>query len=172
MAEKTTAVVTTEDNITTETYTVKKNFWDTYSKPIIYVGSALILLLGAYFGYQKLVKEPNEQDAAALIFPAESLPFDLLRLSTIVNYLLKAFEITLTSLKEIIDAETLLHRGAETLNLSPYGIIMQSIINQKPALVEKVFKTGYRLKTKGILLPSEISLNKIHIEDDTMLVRL
>lgn len=73
MAEKTTAVVTTEDNITTETYTVKKNFWDTYSKPIIYVGSALILLLGAYFGYQKLVKEPNEQDAAALIFPAESL---------------------------------------------------------------------------------------------------
>ncbi len=73
MAEKTTEVVTTEDNITTETYAVKKNFWDTYSKPIIYAGSALIILLGAYFGYQKLVKEPKEQDAAALIFPAEYL---------------------------------------------------------------------------------------------------
>lgn len=106
------------------------------------------------------------------IFPADSLPFDLLRLSTIVNDLLKAFEITLASLKEIIDAETILHRGTETLNLSPYGIIMQSIINQKPALVEKVFKNGYRIRTKGILLPSEVSLNKINIEDHTMLVRL
>ena len=106
------------------------------------------------------------------IFPSDSLPFDLLRLSTIVNDLLKAFEITLASLKEIIDAETILHRGTETLNLSPYGIIMQSIINQKPALVEKVFKNGYRIRTKGILLPSEVSLNKINIEDNTMLVRL
>ena len=65
--------VTTKDNITTETYTVKKNFWETYSKPIIYMGGALIIILAAYFGYQKLVKEPNEFDAAALIFPAESL---------------------------------------------------------------------------------------------------
>ena len=73
MAENKKAVVITEDNITTETYTVKKNFWDTYSKPIIYAGSALIILLGAYFGYQKLVKEPKEMDAAAIIFPAESL---------------------------------------------------------------------------------------------------
>jgi len=106
------------------------------------------------------------------IFPAESLPFDLLRLSTIVNDLLKAFEITLAILKEIIEAENALHRGVETLNLSPYGIIMQSIINQRPVLIEKVFKTGYRLRTKGILLPSEVSLNKINIEDDTKLVRL
>ena len=59
MAENKTAVVTTEDNITTETNTVKKNFLDAYSKPIIYAGSALIILLGAYFGYQKLVKEPK-----------------------------------------------------------------------------------------------------------------
>ena len=73
MADNKTATVTTEDNIITEAHTVKKNFWDSYSKPIIYAGSALILLLGAYFGYQKLVKEPKEMDAAAAIFPAESL---------------------------------------------------------------------------------------------------
>jgi tetratricopeptide (TPR) repeat protein len=64
--------VTTEDNITTETYTVKKDFWTTYSKPIIYAGSAIILILGAWFGYQKLVKEPKEQKSAEMIFPAES----------------------------------------------------------------------------------------------------
>ena len=73
MAENKTAVVATEDNLTTDTHLDKKNFWFTYSKPIIYAGSALILILGAYFGYQKLVKEPKEMDAAALIFPAESL---------------------------------------------------------------------------------------------------
>lgn len=73
MAENKTVVVSKEDNISIESYEVKKNFWDTYSKPIVYAGSALILLLGAYFGYQKLVKEPKEMEAASLIFPAESL---------------------------------------------------------------------------------------------------
>ena len=72
MADK-KVTVTTEDNITTETYTVKKNFWESYSKAIIYAGSALILLLAAYFGYQKFVKEPKELEAASVIFPAESL---------------------------------------------------------------------------------------------------
>jgi ppGpp synthetase/RelA/SpoT-type nucleotidyltranferase len=106
------------------------------------------------------------------VFPAESLPFDLLRLSTIVNDLLKAFEISLPILKEIIEAENALHRGVKTLNLSPYGIIIQSIINQKPAFVEKVFKSGYKFRTKGILLPPEVSLNKITIENDSKLIRL
>ena len=71
MAEK--VIVTTEDNIITETHIVKKDFWATYSKPIIYAGSTLILLAGAYFGYQKLVKEPKENKAAEAIFPAENL---------------------------------------------------------------------------------------------------
>jgi hypothetical protein len=118
-------------------------------------------------------KSLNEAKAFLIsVFPAESLPFDLLRLSTIVNDLLKAFEISLPILKEIIEAENALHRGAETLNLSPYGIIIQSIINQKPAFVEKVFKSGYKFRAKGIFLPSEVSLNKINIENDDKLIRL
>ncbi len=72
MAEKKVAI-TTEDNIVTETYTVKKDFWSTYSKPIIYLGSAIILGIGAWFGYQKLVKEPKNLAAAEAVFPAESL---------------------------------------------------------------------------------------------------
>ena len=43
-------------------------------------------------------------------------------------------------------------------------MIMQSIINQKPKLVEKVFKTGHKFKAKEIFLPSEVSLNNIVIE--------
>jgi TolA-binding protein len=72
MAEK-NVVVTTDENITTETYTVKKDFWSSYSRPIIYAGSAIILILGAWFGYQKLVKEPKEEKAMIAIYPAESL---------------------------------------------------------------------------------------------------
>jgi tetratricopeptide (TPR) repeat protein len=72
MAEK-NVVVKTDENITTETYTVKKDFWSAYSKPIIYAGSAIIIILGAWFGYQKFVKEPKEEKAMIAIYPAESL---------------------------------------------------------------------------------------------------
>ncbi len=65
--------ITTEENIVTETYTVKKDFWSSYSKPIIYAGTAIILVLGAWFGYQKLVKEPKNLAASEAVFPAESL---------------------------------------------------------------------------------------------------
>lgn len=72
MAEK-KVTVSTEENIITEPYVTKQDFISKYSKPIIYAGSALILLIGAWFGYQELVKKPKERKAAEIIFPAESL---------------------------------------------------------------------------------------------------
>jgi TolA-binding protein len=50
-----------------------KGFWAKFSKPIIYVGSAIILLAGAWFAYKIFYKEPNEQKASELIFPAEKI---------------------------------------------------------------------------------------------------
>jgi tetratricopeptide (TPR) repeat protein len=50
-----------------------KGFWDKFSKPIIYVGGAIIILIGGWFGYGKFIKEPKEQKASELIFPAEKL---------------------------------------------------------------------------------------------------
>jgi len=50
-----------------------KGFWAANSKMIIIVGSVLIVLLGGYFGYKKLIAEPNEKKANDLIFPAEKL---------------------------------------------------------------------------------------------------
>lgn len=50
-----------------------KGFWAANSKKIIIVGSVLIVLLGGYFGYKKLIAEPNEKKANDLIFPAEKL---------------------------------------------------------------------------------------------------
>ena len=72
MAEKqvTTAPVVETDKDVVEK---AKDFWSRFSKPIIYVGSALILLIGGWLGYKSFVKEPNEAKAAELLFPAESI---------------------------------------------------------------------------------------------------
>ena len=50
-----------------------KGFWANYSKPIIYVGTAIILLAAGWLGYQKLIKEPKELKANESVFQAESL---------------------------------------------------------------------------------------------------
>jgi TolA-binding protein len=71
MAEK---QVTTEVAETTNDVVVKaKDFWTKFSKPIIYTGSALILLIGGWLAYKNFIKEPNEAKAAEMIFPAETL---------------------------------------------------------------------------------------------------
>jgi len=50
-----------------------KGFWDKFSKPIIYAGTAVILLVAGWYGYQNFVKAPKEKKASELIFPAENL---------------------------------------------------------------------------------------------------
>lgn len=50
-----------------------KGFWAKFSKPIIIVGGALIVLIGGYLGYKYLYKLPNEEKANEVIIPAESL---------------------------------------------------------------------------------------------------
>ena len=57
-----------------------KGFWDQYSKPIIYVGTAIILLIAGLYGYKYLIVEPREKEASELIFPAENL-FDKMAVS-------------------------------------------------------------------------------------------
>ena len=57
-----------------------KGFWDQYSKPIIYVGTAIILLIAGWYGYKYLIVEPREKEASELIFPAENL-FDKMAVS-------------------------------------------------------------------------------------------
>ncbi|MFN8248053.1 MAG: tetratricopeptide repeat protein [Ferruginibacter sp.] len=71
MADKNTTATTTVEH--PEAYLKAKGFWDKYSKPIIYIGSAIILLIGGWYGYQNFVVLPKEKKASELIFPAEAL---------------------------------------------------------------------------------------------------
>ena len=50
-----------------------KGFWDRYSKPIIYIGGAILLLVAAWYTYKAFVVAPNEDKASELVFPAENL---------------------------------------------------------------------------------------------------
>ncbi len=70
MSEKQVTVEAVETNVAVER---AKDFWSKFSKPIIYVGGAFILLAGGWIGYKKFVKEPNEAKASDVIFPAEML---------------------------------------------------------------------------------------------------
>ena len=48
-----------------------KDFWDRYSKPVMIVCVALVVLIGGYFGYLNFIKKPKEAKAADAIFKAE-----------------------------------------------------------------------------------------------------
>jgi tetratricopeptide (TPR) repeat protein len=48
-----------------------KGFWEKYSKSIVVVSSAVILLVGGYLGYKYLYQIPNEEKAQEEIFRAE-----------------------------------------------------------------------------------------------------
>ena len=50
-----------------------KGFWSSYNKIITYGGSAIIILLLSWIGYQKLIKEPKELKAGESVFLAERL---------------------------------------------------------------------------------------------------
>ena len=56
-----------------EAFEKATGFWAKFSKPITYVGSAVILLIGGWYAYNKFIKAPKVQTAKELIFPAEKL---------------------------------------------------------------------------------------------------
>ncbi len=58
-----------------------QSIWNQHSKKIIYTGSAVIVLLLGWIGYQKFIVEPNEQKANETIFLAENL-FDKMATSS------------------------------------------------------------------------------------------
>ena len=48
-----------------------KDFWGRYSKPVLIVSTAIILLCGGYLAYKYLVKAPKEEKAIEAMFKAE-----------------------------------------------------------------------------------------------------
>jgi len=89
-------------------------------------------------------------------WPAESLPRDKKRLAENVDNLIRNLGINLESLRRLIRIETDLGRGANTLNLSPYSSIVQSLFNQELHKVTN-YLTG-RNRNFKIFIPRELEL--------------
>ncbi|MBS1741482.1 MAG: tetratricopeptide repeat protein [Bacteroidetes bacterium] len=69
----TTTTTVTPDTEVNEVLDKAKGFWDKFSKPITYVGGAIILLIGGWYGYRNFIKLPNEQKANDALYAAESI---------------------------------------------------------------------------------------------------
>lgn len=98
----------------------------------------------------------------------EDLPKDRRRLAQNIISLIEAINIRLPELTKIMEDETKSGRGAMTMNLSPYLIIVQTILNSKQAAIINFLSIddGNKQKilfTKELTLPPlvEIIENKI-----------
>ena len=87
-------------------------------------------------------------------FADAALPPHRARLARTVDELLEGLAIDLTVLENAVTTETALGRGTATLNLSPYGILVQSLLNQQPDLFDKL--GGKSRDAFRLFLPREI----------------
>lgn len=84
------------------------------------------------------------------------LPVNTVLLAGTIVALMESIDIDLRTLRRILSVETKQGRGTKTLNLSPYGIIIRSLINQNPKKL-----LGYLSAESGrfrVLIPREIEL--------------
>ena len=71
MAEKkATATVEVDNDNTVEQ---AKNFWDKYSKPVLYVVAAVAVLTVGWYAYKNYIVEPKKVEANEALFAAEGL---------------------------------------------------------------------------------------------------
>lgn len=87
-----------------------KNFGTKFQKPLIGIAAALVLLIGGWFVYKKMFKEPAEEKAADAIFKAEQyFGMDSLRLALNGDGQNKGFLNVIKS-----------HSGTKSANLAHY----------------------------------------------------
>jgi hypothetical protein len=91
-------------------------------------------------------------------WPKEALPGDKKRLAENVDRLIRKIGVDIETLGEIIDKENYIGRGANTLNLSPYTCIIQSLFMQESQkmthyLTGREDKGGFR-----VFIPRELEL--------------
>ena len=70
MAEKQVTAPVVESN---EIVDRAKGFWAKFSKPIIYIGGALIVIIVGWVIYKNMIIGPKEAKSADVIYPAEQL---------------------------------------------------------------------------------------------------
>ncbi|MFC1591242.1 hypothetical protein ACFL43_01830 [Thermodesulfobacteriota bacterium] len=88
----------------------------------------------------------------------EQLPDNLIVLARNIHSLLRGLKIDIEKLRKILSQETEAGKGSKTLNLSPYGIIIQSLINCETKMIENYLTSEAQHWKIKIAIPSEIEL--------------
>jgi ppGpp synthetase/RelA/SpoT-type nucleotidyltranferase len=98
------------------------------------------------------------------LWPDQLLPSDVKRLAENVSELIRYVGVNLDDLKNYLKAETDLGRGINTLNLSPYGIVVQTLFNQSiDKMSEFMFSDEKRFKLllhHDLEIPDGIDITK------------
>jgi ppGpp synthetase/RelA/SpoT-type nucleotidyltranferase len=97
-------------------------------------------------------------------FEEEILPNDLVRLVDNIDYLLSSLNIDVEILEESLLKETSLGKGSKTVNLSPYLIIVQTVINQHADVLRKMLGRKNKRKRNKILMPSELDMTLLGVD--------
>ena len=97
----------------------------------------------------------------------EELPKDFVKLSENVLELLECLNISIHDMQTYLDVETCAGRGTKTLDLSPYFILIQTIINQKPKKLDDFFKDS--TKFSKIVIPKEVDSKSIAINPNKVI---
>jgi hypothetical protein len=89
-------------------------------------------------------------------WPPGLLPDDKTRLAINIHTLLRALRLTKNELGTVLQEEANQGRGKHTLNLSPFCIVVQSLLNREPARMLELLLSE-RVKRK-LMIPQEIQL--------------
>jgi len=93
------------------------------------------------------------------------LPQDLVRLINNIQSIIKQLTIELTEIRQALDLENASGRGIYTLNLPPYLIILQSIINQKTSKIQQFLKRPHKSNSQfKLFIPKELDTTLIKKE--------
>jgi hypothetical protein len=88
---------------------------------------------------------------------AAELPQDVRRLAENINGLVELMNLRIEQLKSALDAEKGKGRGSLTQNLSPYGIVLQTLLNEYPDKFKSAL-TSHNDRRQKVVIPAELLL--------------
>jgi ppGpp synthetase/RelA/SpoT-type nucleotidyltranferase len=86
------------------------------------------------------------------------LPNDTVLLANNVLSLIKSLKIDIDQLREILQIETDSGKGSKTLNLSPYGVVIQSLINQETSKIKRYLESAPKSWKFKVFISNEIEV--------------
>lgn len=89
-------------------------------------------------------------------WPPELLPDDKTRLAINIHALSRALRLTKDELGGVLEEESNQGRGKNTLNLSPFCVVVQSLLNREPARMLELLQSE-RVRIR-LLIPQEVQL--------------